>query len=121
MSMTRDNLEVGRIGEELAKKYLQKKGYRIIEQNYRTRYAEIDLVAKQKDVLVFVEVRTKVGERFGTPEDTLNWKKLRKVKRNAESYASRVKWKKLYRIDAVCVVLREDYTVQRFEHYENIS
>ncbi|HEY4509531.1 MAG TPA: YraN family protein [Candidatus Paceibacterota bacterium] len=113
--------EVGRLGEDLARKYLEKKGYRILEQNYRTRYAEIDLVAKQKDVLVFVEVRTKIGERFGTPEETLNPRKLQKVKRNAFSYASRVKWDKVYRVDAVCIVLDENHQVQRLNHYENIS
>ena len=119
--MTNNNrTEVGRLGEELARKYLKKKGYKILEQNYRTRYAEIDLVARHKDVLVFVEVRTKIGERFGTPEETLNARKLQKVKRNAFSYASRVKWNKLYRIDAVCIVLAADHTVQRIAHYENI-
>lgn len=118
--MSNNRTEVGRLGEEFARKYLEKKGYRILEQNYRTRYAEIDLVAKQKDVLVFVEVRTKVGEQFGSPEDTINQGKLRKVKRNAEAYVSRVKWNKLYRVDAVCVVLGDDYAVRRLCHYENV-
>ena len=119
--MTNNNkTEVGRLGEKLAKKYLEKKGFRILEQNWRTRYAEIDLVARQKDVLVFVEVRTKVGEQFGTPEETLNSRKLQKVKRNAFSYASHVKWDKLYRIDAVCIVLGENDSLQRINHYENI-
>ena len=118
--MKESNLTVGRLGEELAKKHLEKKGYRILEQNYRTRYAEIDLVARQKDVLVFVEVRTKVGVRFGSPEDTLDQRKLEKVKRNAQAYVSRAKWNKLYRVDAVCVVLGNDYTVSRLCHYENV-
>jgi|SRR3989344_7577205 len=112
--------EVGRLGEDLARKYLEKKGYKILEQNYRTRYAEIDLVARHKDVLVFVEVRTKIGERFGTPEETLNAKKLQKVKRNAFSYAAHMKWNKLYRIDAVCIVLAPDRTPKRIAHYENV-
>ena len=114
------NTQTGKLGEKLASEYLKRKGYRILEQNYRTRYAEIDLVARKKDVLVFVEVRTKIGEQFGTPEETLNSRKLQKVKRNAFSYASRVKWNKLYRVDAVCIVLAEDHTVQRLAHYENI-
>ena len=119
--MTNNNkTEVGKLGEKLASEYLKRKGYKILEQNWRTRYAEIDLVARQKDVLVFVEVRTKVGDRFGTPEETLNWKKLQRVKRNAFSYASRVKWNKLYRVDAVCIVLTEDHTIKRLAHYENI-
>lgn len=118
--MKAEKRKVGQLGESLARDYLKRKGYRILEQNYRTRYAEIDLVARQKDVLVFVEVRTKVGERFGTPEETLNWKKLQQVKRNAFSYASRVKWNKLYRVDAVCIILNEDQTVGSIRHHENI-
>ena len=114
------NTQTGRLGERLAAEYLKKKGYKILEQNYRTRYAEIDLVVQKKDVLVFVEVRTKIGEQFGTPEETLNWKKLQKVKRNASSYVARSKWNKLYRVDGICIVLDEQHTIQRFEHYENI-
>jgi len=118
--MKAEHLEVGQLGESLARDYLKKKGYKIVEQNYRNRYAEIDLVAQKKDVLVFVEVRTKVGEQHGSPEDTLNWKKLQKVKANATAYATRSKWNKLYRVDAICIVLHENHSVQRFEHYENI-
>ena len=114
------NKETGNLGEYLARQYLQEKGYKVIEQNYRSRYAEIDLVARHKDVLVVVEVRTKVGERFGSPEETLNGRKLYKVKRNAMAYAAHAKWDKLYRVDAVCIVLNEDHTVCRINHYENI-
>ena len=68
------NLQTGKIGEDIAKKYLEEKGYKIIEQNCRTRYGEIDLVAKDGRDLIFVEVRTKRGENFGTPEESLNKK-----------------------------------------------
>ena len=70
------NLEVGRIGEAIAKKYLRKRGYKIIEENYKTKYAEIDLIARYKNALVFVEVRTRIGERFGTPEESINRDKI---------------------------------------------
>jgi putative endonuclease len=118
--------EVGKIGEELARKYLEGKGYKIVEQNYRTRYAEIDLVATlregffEKEKLVFVEVRTKIGEKYGSPEDTINKQKLWKVLQNANSYAGFKKWQGMYYIDAVCIVLRSDLTVERLNHYENI-
>ena len=114
------NKETGGLGERLAADFLQRKGYKILEQNYRTRYAEIDLVARHKDILVIVEVRTKVGERFGSPEETLNFRKLQKVKRNAAAYVGHAKWNKLYRVDAVCVVLNQDRGIQRLEHYENV-
>ena len=118
--------EIGKTGEELARKYLEGEGYKIIEQNYKTKYAEIDLVCEKKNnvfgksTLVFVEVRTKVGEHFGTPEDTINKAKLRKVLWNAKSYSAFAKWGGPERIDAICIVLRPDYSVERLTHHENI-
>ena len=72
---------IGNEGEEIARKYLENKGYSIVEQNYRTKRAEIDIIARLrqgfgglgKDILVFVEVRTKHHERYGTPEDTIGY------------------------------------------------
>lgn len=113
-------LATGRVGEEMAKEYLEKKGYQIVEQNYRTKYSEIDLVTKKKNELVLVEVRTKVGENFGTPEETINNKKKRKLYGNALAYARAAKWTGPCRVDAICIVLRPDYSVERLNHYENI-
>jgi len=118
--------KVGQIGEEMARKFLEEKGYKILEQNYRTRFAEIDLVAEkpegflEKPKLVFVEVRTKVGENFGSPEDTINKKKLWKVLWNAKSYTGFKNWQGACRIDAVCIVLNRDMSVSRLTHHENI-
>ena len=116
----RFNLETGKRGEELAKEHLQEKGYKIIEQNYRTRYGEIDLVCQHKKELVLVEVRTKKGEDFGAPEDSLNQKKLRKIWLNALAYVGRKNWQGDYRVDAVCVVLGAGGELERLEHYQNI-
>ena len=118
--------EVGKIGENMAKEYLEKNGYKIIEQNYRTKYAEIDLVCKKpmgflnKSKLVFVEVRTKIGENFGSPEDTINKTKLWKVLQNAKSYTAFKRWDGPARIDAICIVLKPDLSVARLTHHENI-
>lgn len=117
---------MGKIGEDLARNYLEKEGYKILEQNYRTKYAEIDLVAEKKSgifgqkKLVFVEVRTKVGENFGSPEDTINKAKLWKVLQNAKSYSAFKKWQGPERIDAICIVLKPDFSVLRLTHHENI-
>lgn len=115
--------KIGIIGEKLAREYLEKKGYKILEQNYKTRYAEIDLVAEKgffNKQLVFVEVRTKVGEQWGSPEDTLNKNKLWKVLQNAKSYSAFKNWQGPARIDAVCIVLNKDFSVNRLTHHENI-
>ena len=115
------NLETGRMGEAIAKKYLENNGYRLVEQNYRTRYAEIDLIAYDKDVLVFIEVRTKVGEQFGTPEETINKNKINRLIRNAKAYIAIKNCQKECRIDALCVVLDDNRKVKRINHYKNIT
>ena len=114
------HLEVGKIGEGLAKNYLEKQGYKIIEQNYKTKYAEIDLIAQNKNELIFVEVRTKVGENFGSPEETINNKKKKKLLGNASTYAAIKKWEGIYKIDAICIVLKSDYSIDRLNHHKNI-
>lgn len=118
--------EVGKIGEDLARVYLEKEGYKILEQNYRTKYAEIDLICEKpmkflgKSTLVFVEVRTKIGENFGSPEDTLDKRKLYKVLQNALTYSAFKRWNGPARIDAVCIVLSPNLTISRLTHHENI-
>jgi len=114
------HLDTARVGEKIAKKYLENKGYKIIEQNAKTKFFEIDIVAFLKKCLVIVEVRTKKGENFGSPEESLNKKKLKKLLFGAQLYVARKKWKGDYRIDAVCLVLKTDNTLKRIEHYENI-
>lgn len=110
----------------MARVYLEKQGYKILEQNYKTKYAEIDLIAEKskgfftgKD-LVFVEVRTKIGENFGSPEDTLDKRKLYKVLHNVLAYSMFKKWDGPARIDAICIVLNPNRTVLRLTHHENI-
>lgn len=110
----------------MAKEYLENQGYKIIEQNYKTKYAEIDLVAWDRKELVFVEVKTKAGERFGTPEESINRRKINKLTRNAKAYVIRRDYIKDYRIDAVCIVLdvknRHACSLpERISHYKNIT
>jgi len=110
----------------LAREYLEKEGYKILEQNYKTKYAEIDLIAEkkmgflEKKKLVFVEVRTKIGENWGSPEDTINKQKLWKVLQNAKSYIGFQKFDGPAQIDAICIVLKPNFTLERLNHYENI-
>ncbi len=118
--MKAENLYIGQLGEEIAKEYLQKKGYKIIEHNYRTKYAEIDLITRKDSEFVFIEVRTKTNENFGTPEESLNRNKINRLIRNANAFASKENFQK-YRIDAICIVLDENNKPKRLNHYENIT
>ena len=119
--MKAENLTIGRFGEAAARNFLHKKGYKIIEQNYRTKYLEIDLVAKYKRLLVFIEVKTRVGELFGMPEDALGYYKIKRLIRNAAIYTTQNHYYKNYQIDSICIVLNDDKNIKRITHYKNIT
>lgn len=114
------NLQTGKLGEDIAKDYLEKNGYKIIERNFKTKYAEIDLVAQKDKELVIVEVRTKRGDLFGTPEESLDKRKLRKLWMNARGYINQVHWNGPYRVDAMCIILKADNSIDRLDHYPSI-
>lgn len=121
--MKRYNLEIGRLGEEIAREYLENRGYKVLEHNCRNKYGEIDLVSQDNDALVFIEVKTRIGERLGAPEDAINRNKIHRLIRNAQAYMAyrSNKLDESYRIDAVCIVLDENRQVKRIEHYQNIT
>ncbi|MBI5491450.1 MAG: YraN family protein [Deltaproteobacteria bacterium] len=76
----------GRAGEEEAERELKKRGYRVIEKNYRCRFGEIDLVARDGKTLVFVEVKTRANANFGTPQCGVNLKKQRHITMASSCY-----------------------------------
>ena len=112
--------EVGSRGEKLAVDFLKRRGYKIIQRNFRCREGEIDIIAQQGDCLVFVEVRTKKGSRFGTPEESVTLSKREKLISLANAYLQAFDnppaW---WRIDVVAVELAPDNKVSRLEHIEN--
>jgi putative endonuclease len=78
--------EKGREGERLAARFLEKHGFRILDRNYRNRLGEIDIVAEDRGTLVFVEVRTLKASAGHSPEETIQWKKQRRLSRTALAY-----------------------------------
>ena len=84
--MLNQRQEFGKVGEELAVAYLKKKGYKIIEQNYRNKLGEIDIIAKDHKTLVFVEVKSRKSARLGHPKEAVTYKKQRKISMVALSY-----------------------------------
>ena len=119
-----DNRSKGGEGERIAARLLQNKGHTVIELNSRTKYGEIDLITIDGEVL-FTEVKLKVGEDFGTPEEMIDWRKVQQVKRTAEFYLlvnDKLSKEYLqYRVDAVCIVIDRNGEVVRADHYENIE
>ena len=78
--------DTGILGEKLAKDFLERRGYRIVETNYRYPGDEIDIVAKHKDYLVFIEVRTKKSLEFGSPEESITLAKKVRMKATTAYY-----------------------------------
>jgi len=73
-------------GEDLAVKFLKKKGYKILSRNYKTPLGEIDIVAEDGETLVFVEVKTRADNSFGQPFEAVNYRKREKLKKVALYY-----------------------------------
>jgi putative endonuclease len=112
---------VGRRGEELACALLKKRGCRILERNVRGRYGEIDIVARKKDCTMFVEVRTRTGDGFGTPEESVTRHKRDKLVACALDYVSRHEdlREAAWRIDVIAIELDEEGRQVRAEHIES--
>ena len=104
--MTKARVGLGRLGEKLAAERLETAGYEIVAHNYRCTSGEIDLIARHRGDWVFVEVRTRRGEKFGTPEESITPRKQAHLKAAAQTYLqqnqlSDVPW----RVDVVAVEL----------------
>ena len=117
--MKQFNKKTGAVGERLAEEFLVKKGLEVITRNFSTRFGEIDLIMRDKDIMVFVEVKTKKGLDWGSPEEMFTRGKLEKVKRMAIVY---LKGQEVpCRIDMVAVVLDPENNPVSVKHYENVT
>lgn len=113
------NKEVGAKGELLAQEYLKKQGYEIIEVNKRfSRFCEIDIIAKNKDTIVFVEVKTRSSDFCGSPFEAITKTKYENIKTGLFTYMQETKVKyKNFRIDAISVILNPTLKIN---HLKNI-
>jgi putative endonuclease len=112
--------EVGILGEKLAQDFLKNRGYDIRETNYRCPEGEIDIIARDKDNLVFVEVRTRTSQEFGSPEESITPAKMRHLRAVSSHYLQThndlpTSW----RIDVVAVELDHKGKPSRIEVIEN--
>ena len=83
------NKNLGKEGERIAVEYLRKKGYRVIEENYRTRRGEIDIICEQRGSVIFVEVKTRKSMSFGRPEEAVDSRKRKKMAEIALDYLTK--------------------------------
>lgn len=133
---------VGKKGEDVAVEYFKRQGYQILERNFRKHYGEIDIIAidpgkrssstqfgstgvtleKNEAVLVFIEVKTRTSNQFGTPFEAITPWKMRPLLKTAQLYAASHKnLPEAMRMDAIAVILDNDLELKDLEHIKNIS
>ena len=112
--------DTGILGEKLARDFLKKRGYHILETNYRCPHGEIDIIAKHKDSLVFIEVRAKKSLEFGSPEESITPAKKERMMTTAYHYQqTHDNLPPSWRIDVVAVELDQKGKPSRIELIEN--
>lgn len=112
-----NNKTVGNAGEDLACRYLQKQGYEILERNkHYSKFCEIDIIAKHKSTIVFIEVKTRKTNEFGTPSEAITKTKYENLKKGVQFYLSENKVKD-FRIDIIGITLKPELKI---EHLKNI-
>ncbi|MCF7559700.1 YraN family protein [Sabulilitoribacter multivorans] len=109
--------ELGKKGEQLAVDFLLKKGYDIIERNYRFDKAEVDIIAQQKYTLAIIEVKTRSSTDFGNPQDFVKPKQIKNLVKAVDEYVTVNALDVEVRFDIIAIVKEtKDYTI---EHLEN--
>lgn len=103
------NKEIGSLGERIAKDFLIKEGYIILDMNYRCKIGEIDIVSKLNDIICFVEVKTRYFKTYGAPIESITYKKQKKIYKIAEYYCivNNIK-NTFFRFDVIEIILTMD-------------
>ena len=110
-----DKIKAGTEGENLAAEFLQKKGFEIVVRNYRYKHAEIDLIVRKDECIIFVEVKTRSSSSFGEPEAFVDSRKAAKIFEGAEQYTFENNWSGNIRFDIVSVKTGSAPEIVHFE------
>ncbi len=113
---------LGKRGEDLALKHLKNKGFKFIDRNYSCRFGEIDLIMKEKNTLVFVEVKTRFSRKYGRPEEAVTPYKLKSIITTAHHFLIlNPKLPKSLRIDVVAVQVDSHGEKLSINHIKNVT
>lgn len=113
--------EIGAWGEQQAAAYLEKSGYQILEQNYRTPYGEVDIITRKGGCLVFVEVKTRTSVRFGFPEEAVGEEKLAHLLDSAAHYLIETDQDLDWRVDVIAINKNQQKGNFEIKHFENVT
>ncbi|MDP2737056.1 MAG: YraN family protein [bacterium] len=115
------NQRIGEFGETLAKNYLIKHGYKIIDANVKLSYQELDIVASKDDIIVFVEVKTRISQFYGPAENAFQFTKLERFRRGIEMYmGSKKLYTQEFRADLITVDIDHLKKTAKIKHYKDV-
>lgn len=113
--------KAGAFGQKLAADFLKSRGYAILAENFQTREGELDLIAELKGQLIFVEVKTRLTDKYGLPEEAVSSAKLEKMQAAAAEYLSQNQVNhENYRFDIIAVEIDRAQSRARIRHHKNI-
>lgn len=107
--------ETGRQGEDRALAYLEEKGYTLVQRNFRHRRAEIDLIVRKDQLLVFVEVKARQNTEYGFPESFVSPQQASLITEAADHYVREQNWSGMIRFDIVAITLEPVIAIEHFE------
>lgn len=112
-----DHIKTGQQGEEIAANYLQSIGYQVLETNWRFSRAEVDIIAKDGEILVFVEVKTRSSDYFGHPEESIDERKIALLSDAASVYMERIHHEWEIRFDIISIIFhtKDDFRLKHFK------
>ncbi len=115
-----NNIEKGRKGEDIAVEYLKKAGYKIIDRNWHySKNAEIDIIAEENEILVFIEVKARTSLNYGHPFESITRNKIKKIHNAISEYTNMLpKRYKAYRFDGIAIV---GFNNPEIEHLKNLG
>ncbi|MEO8475233.1 MAG: YraN family protein [Chryseolinea sp.] len=110
-----ENIKTGKRGEDLAADFLTYKGFEILRRNYKFRRAEIDIIARKEDWVIFVEVKTRSYSYYGYPEEFVDSAQAGRIFQAAEEFIYSTSWRGHIRFDIISVLLGENPEIVHFE------
>ena len=113
-NIQQNNIDKGKAGEEIAKNYLIKNNFDIIEQNWRYKHLEVDIIASKKNILHIIEVKTRYTKLFGLPEAGYTKQKMENLKKIAEKYQSINPVWKYIQFDIVSIIMQNNEVEEIF-------